>query len=275
MNRKLADLCLKSIGYLFNIITVLAIIYMLIPLLVVVISSFNSTGHIKLPPTELSLDWYKKLFSDTSYIKAILNSTLLAALATVISAVLGICTALALCRGSLPASNAISTLLLSPLILPNIAIGVALLQYASMMGVPRSYTILLAGHVVICTPYIVRLLLASLKTSGIDLEEASHDLGAGALTTFRHVTLPQIKPALIAGSLFAFVISWVNVELSIFNVPLNEELLPIKIFNYVQYTVDPLIAAVSAITIYIAIFVILSIDMIIGIDHFALRDQNE
>jgi len=275
MNRKLADLCLKSIGYLFNIITVLAIIYMLIPLLVVVISSFNSTGHIKLPPTELSLDWYKKLFSDTSYIKAILNSTLLAALATVISAVLGICTALALCRGSLPASNAISTLLLSPLILPNIAIGVALLQYASMMGVPRSYTILLAGHVVICTPYIVRLLLASLKTSGIDLEEASHDLGAGALTTFRHVTLPQIKPALIAGSLFAFVISWVNVELSIFNVPLNEELLPIKIFNYVQYTVDPLIAAVSAITIYIAIFVILSIDMIIGIDRFALRDQNE
>lgn len=275
MNRKLADLCLKSIGYLFNIITVLAIIYMLIPLLVVVISSFNSTGHIKLPPTELSLDWYKKLFSDTSYIKAILNSTLLAALATVISAVLGICTALALCRGSLPASNAISTLLLSPLILPNIAIGVALLQYASMMGVPRSYTILLAGHVVICTPYIVRLLLASLETSGIDLEEASHDLGAGALTTFRHVTLPQIKPALIAGSLFAFVISWVNVELSIFNVPLNEELLPIKIFNYVQYTVDPLIAAVSAITIYIAIFVILSIDMIIGIDRFALRDQNE
>ena len=275
MNRKLSDLCLKSIGYLFNIITVLAIIYMLIPLLVVVISSFNSTGHIKLPPTELSLDWYKKLFSDTSYIKAILNSTLLAALATVISAVLGICTALALCRGSLPASNAISTLLLSPLILPNIAIGVALLQYASMMGVPRSYTILLAGHVVICTPYIVRLLLASLKTSGIDLEEASHDLGAGALTTFRHVTLPQIKPALIAGSLFAFVISWVNVELSIFNVPLNEELLPIKIFNYVQYTVDPLIAAVSAITIYIAIFVILSIDMIIGIDRFALRDQNE
>lgn len=275
MNRKLSDLCLKSIGYLFNIIAVLAIIYMLIPLLVVVISSFNSTGHIKLPPTEFSLDWYKKLFSDTSYIKAILNSTLLAALATAISAVLGICTALALCRGSLPASNAISTLLLSPLILPNIAIGVALLQYASMMGVPRSYTILLAGHVVICTPYIVRLLLASLKTSGIDLEEASHDLGAGALTTFRHVTLPQIKPALIAGSLFAFVISWVNVELSIFNVPLNEELLPIKIFNYVQYTVDPLIAAVSAITIYIAIFVILSIDMIIGIDRFALRDQNE
>lgn len=275
MNRKLSDLCLKSIGYLFNIIAVLAIIYMLIPLLVVVISSFNSTGHIKLPPTEFSLDWYKKLFSDTSYIKAILNSTLLAALATAISAILGICTALALCRGTLPASNAISTLLLSPLILPNIAIGVALLQYASMMGVPRSYTILLAGHVVICTPYIVRLLLASLKTSGIDLEEASHDLGAGALTTFRHVTLPQIKPALIAGSLFAFVISWVNVELSIFNVPLNEELLPIKIFNYVQYTVDPLIAAVSAITIYIAIFVILSIDMIIGIDRFALRDQNE
>ena len=275
MNRKLTDLCLKSIGYLFNIVAILAIVYMLIPLLVVVISSFNSTGHIKLPPTELSLDWYKKLFSDTTYIKAILDSTLLAAAATAVSAILGICTALALCRGALPASNAISTLLLSPLILPNIAIGVALLQYASMMGIPRSYTILLAGHVVICTPYIVRLLLASLKTSGIDLEEASHDLGAGALTTFRYVTLPQIKPALIAGSLFAFVISWVNVELSIFNVPLNRELLPIKIFNYVQYTVDPLIAAVSAITIYIAIFVILGIDMIIGIDRFALRDQNE
>src|SRR5699024_8373815 len=203
MNRKLTDLCLKSIGYLFNIVAILAIVYMLIPLLVVVISSFNSTGHIKLPPTELSLDWYKKLFSDTTYIKAILDSTLLAAAATAVSAILGICTALALCRGALPASNAISTLLLSPLILPNIAIGVALLQYASMMGIPRSYTILLAGHVVICTPYIVRLLLASLKTSGIDLEEASHDLGAVVLTTFRLVTLLQNKATLSAGTMFS------------------------------------------------------------------------
>jgi putative spermidine/putrescine transport system permease protein len=158
---------------------------------------------------------------------------------------------------------------LSPLVLPTIVIGVAILQFAAAIGLPRSFFALLVGHVVIVIPYVMRTSLASLTGLDPSFEEAAQDLGANAAQTFFLVTLPQIKPGVIAGGLFAFIISWINVEVSIFNSTPLQVTLPVKIFNYVQFTVDPMVAAVSAVTIYVAVLAVVLLDAVIGVEKAA------
>ena len=188
---------------------------------------------------------------------------------TALALLLGVPTALVLARTEVPGGRAIAALFLSPLILPPIVIGAALLQYASALGFARTYAALLIGHAVLVMPYIVRTSLAALAGFDRSIEEAAQDLGASRLQTFFLVTLPTIKPGLIAGALFAVIISWINVELSIFNTTASLLPIPVKLFNYIQYSVDPMIAAVSATTIYVAILVVIAIDLIVGIDKVA------
>jgi putative spermidine/putrescine transport system permease protein len=148
-------------------------------------------------------------------------------------------------------------------------IGAALLQYATAIGIARTFWALFFGHVVLIIPYIVRTTLASLARFDRSLEEAAQDLGASGLETFFFVTLPLIKPGVLAGSLFAVIISWINVEISIFNTTASLMPIPVKLFNYIQYNVDPMIAAVSATTIYVAVVVVILLDWVIGIERAA------
>src|SRR5262249_6859820 len=122
-------------------------------------------------------------------------------------------------------------------------------------------------------PYIVRTTLASLSGTDPALEEAARDLGDSGLGAFFRVTLPIIKPGVIAGALFAAIISWINVELSMFNTTASLMTIPVKLFNYIQYSVDPMIAAVSAATIYVAVLVVVAIDFTVGVDRVATNQR--
>ena len=174
--------------------------------------------------------------------------------------------ALVLARVRFPGRQALSALLFSPLILPAIVMGAAILQYASALGFARTFGAVLVGHTVIVMPYVVRTTLASLFGLDLSFEEAARDLGDTGLGAFFRITLPLIKPGVIAGALFAVIISWINVELSMFNTTAELMTIPVKLFNYIQYSVDPMIAAVSAGTIYVAIVVVIMLDLTVGID---------
>jgi len=243
--------------------------YLMLPLAVIVATSFTATSYLSFPPQGLTLEWYVKFLTDTSYLQSIALSAELAVGATAIALALGLPAALVLARADIPGSRTIGALFLSPLVLPPIVIGAALLQYASALGFARSFLALLVGHTVLVIPYIVRTLLAALAGFDRSLEEAAQDLGATRLETFFLVTLPNIKPGLIAGALFAAIISWINVELSIFNTTASLLPIPVKLFNYIQYSVDPMIAAVSATTIYAAVIVVVTLDLLVGIDKVA------
>lgn len=247
----------------------LVVLYLLLPLVVIVGASFTTTAFLRFPPEGFTLAWYLKFLGDTSYLDSIWLSAVLAASATAIAIVLGVPVALVLTREPFPGASAISALFLSPLVLPTIVIGAALLQYASALGFARTYFVLLVGHAVLVVPYIVRTTMASLAGFNASLEEAARDLGASGVQTFFLVTLPLIKPGLIAGALFAVIMSWINVELSMFNTTASLMPIPVKLFNYIQYNVDPMIAAVSATTIYVAILVVVALDLIVGIDKVA------
>lgn len=259
LSLRVGRLALSGFGWL-------AMLYLLIPLAVIVGSSFTTTAYLRFPPVGLTFRWYGQFLKDPSYLSAIWTSASLAISAAAIAVLLGVPAALVLARVRFPGKRALSALFFSPLILPAIVMGAAILQYASALGFARTFSAVLVGHTVIVLPYVVRTTLASLVGLDESLEEAARDLGDTGLGTFFRITLPLIKPGLIAGALFAIIISWINVELSMFNTTAELMTIPVKLFNYIQYSVDPMISAVSAGTIYVAVLVVVMLDLTVGID---------
>jgi len=248
-------------------------VFLTLPLVIIVATSFTETEFLQFPPSGFTLRWYWRFLEDGSYLASIWTSVAIAGLATAIAVVIGVLVALVIARSDIRGRKVVNTLFISPLILPTIVIGAALLQYANALGFARSFSALVIGHTVIVVPYVLRTVLASLERFDQSLEEASYDLGGNAISTFFLITLPIIKPGMVAGALFAFIISWINVELSIFNATAEIMPIPVKLFNYVQYAVDPMLAALSAATIYVAILAVIVLDMLVGIDRVAASQK--
>ncbi|MGE0749771.1 MAG: ABC transporter permease [Variibacter sp.] len=243
--------------------------YLLLPLIVVVGVSVTETAFLKFPPQGFTLKWYGGFFADPTYIEAFWLSVKLGVASTVIATLLGVPAALVVARVPFPGRGAVGALFLSPLILPTIVIGVAILQYSTTLGFARTFSALLVGHSILVLPYVMRTTIASLVNFDQSIEEAAQDLGASSFQTFFLVTLPQIKAGIIAGALFAFIMSWINVEVSIFHSTPSLTTLPVKLFNYIEFSVDPFLAAVSSITILFAVVAVIILDLTIGIEKAA------
>ncbi|MEP9399616.1 ABC transporter permease [Mesorhizobium sp. KR2-14] len=243
-------------GFTITSIALLVILFLQLPVIVVVLAAFSTTSYLTIPPQGLTLKWFAKVLSDPVYLDAIRISLTLAVGSTAISLVLGVAAAYALFKRMLPGTEALTSFLMAPLILPSVVIGVALLQYYSMIGWRGSFAALLLAHVIITVPYIVRSALASLSGVDMSVEEAARVLGANGFTAFRLVTLPLIKPGLVAGALFAFVTSMENVPVTIFVASAKQTTLPILIFSSVEMGVDPSIAAVSTLLIVATVVVL-------------------
>lgn len=257
---------------LIRLIAWAALAYLVLPLVVILGASLTTTSYLAFPPQGITLAWYEKLLDDPSYVAAFTTSTVLALAATAAAIVLAIPAALAVARYDFPGKATLSAILMSPLVLPHIVLGAALLQFGAYFGLTRSFLALLIGHTVIITPFVLRSVLALLSPEQRSLEEASADLGAGPVQTFFLVVLPLIRPGVVTGGIFAFISSWINVELSIFNTTAQLNTIPVKLFNYVQYTIDPTIAAVSAATILAAVIAIVILDLTVGLDMLSEPD---
>jgi putative spermidine/putrescine transport system permease protein len=256
-----------------RLVSWLALAYLVLPLLVVIGASLTTTSFLSFPPQGLTFRWYSVMLGDTTYVSSFITSTVLAITATVAAILLAVPAALAIARYEFRGKSAISSVLMAPLVLPYIVLGAALLQFGSGFGLTRNFLALLVGHTVIVTPFVLRSTLAMMTSEQRVLEDASMDLGAGPLVTFFLVVLPQIRPDLITGSIFAFISSWINVELSIFNTHADLNTIPVKLFNYVQYTIDPTIAAVSSVTIVAAGVAIVLLDVTVGLHVLSDRDD--
>lgn len=261
--RLLGSITLTAVGCV-------ALVFLLGPLAVIAALSFTASEFLAFPPKGLSLRWYAAFLRDLSYIEAIQVSLLVSLGAALGTVLLGVPAALGLVRGRFPGRGALSLFFTSPLILPQVVIGASMLAFLSAAGLVRTGPGLLVAHLVIVLPYVIRTVAATLEGFDRSLEDAAQDLGATPLVTFFTVTLPLIKQGVIAGGLFAFIISWINVEVSMFLVSARLQTIPVKLFNYIQYNVDPLIAAVSAATIYLALVIIVLIDVTIGLERFAV-----
>lgn len=261
-------------SFFIRIISLLLLVFLAIPLLVIIGASMTATQYLVFPPEDWTFKWYSVVLTDGRYVRAFVLSTVLAASATFIATLLAIPSALAVVRHDFKGRNVLASIFAAPMVLPYLVLGSALLQYSSYLGFSQTFWALLVGHVLIVTPFVFKSVSGVITRDFIQLERASADLGASPWTTFRLVTLPLLKPGLVSGCIFGFIISWINVELSMFNTTAILTTIPVLLFNYVQYSVDPTIAAVSAITIFVSVLIIIVMDCLVGLDVFSDKSRN-
>ena len=204
--------------------------FLLLPLLIVVAAAFNAGNYFTFPPQGFSLKWFANFFQRREFMQALWLSVHLGFWTAVISTVAGTMASLVLVRGRFRGRDLLNAYVTSPLLLPQILTGVALLQYLSLLGLAQSYWALLIGHVVVTTPYVVRTVSAVLYNFDLALEEAAQSLGASPVRAFFEVTLGLIKPGVVAGAVLAFAISFDNFTISLFLTSPRLTPLPIELF---------------------------------------------
>ncbi|NTF83961.1 ABC transporter permease [Rhizobium rhizogenes] len=232
-------------------VTVAAVVLVLAPLVTIVWVSFFDNAIISFPPQGYTLRWYEAAWSMARFRDGLIASLELAVAATTVSLLVGIPASFVLARGPFRGRELIQSVLIAPLIVPGIVAGAALYMFlieveiATEWPLSGSFLGLLIAHSLIALPWTVRLVTASLIGMDRQLAEAASTMGARPWTTFRRVTWPIIRPGVMAGALFSFIISFIDLEKSLFLVAPGETTLPIEIVNYLEWSVDPTIAAVA------------------------------
>jgi ABC-type spermidine/putrescine transport system permease subunit II len=225
-----------------------ALCLLLLPIIVLVGVSLNAGVEQVFPPHGISLRWYYNLSNRNGFIAAAQFSILLALGASVVTVFAGVCTAVALTRFKFYLKDVVLTLVLSPLIVPEVVIGMSFLVTLSSLGIFSSVISLSILHCVITLPYTARVILSGLSGMALSLEEAAQSLGARPLRAFVDITIPQIAPSLVAGGIFAFVTSFENFTASQFLV-WDHTTLPVAIYTSVQTEDDPTAAALSSLIV--------------------------
>ncbi|MGH2520629.1 MAG: ABC transporter permease, partial [Chloroflexota bacterium] len=179
--------------------------------------------------------------------------------------ILGILAALAMVRHQFFGKKLVDMLFVAPLVVPSLIIGVALLQFLSLAGVTDSFIRLVLGHTILTVPYTIRSIAACIYGMDPSLEEASLVMGAPPFKTFRRILLPLLRPGIVVACLFAFVISFGNLTISVFMISANTVTIPVRIFDYMLYQFDPSIAAISTVLLAVTVIVLLIAERTFGL----------
>jgi putative spermidine/putrescine transport system permease protein len=254
-----------SLRFVFGALTAIAIVFLVAPSLIVILTSLTASQSLKFPPEGLSLRWYTALLHADQMQQAAWTSLVVAFWATIICAVLGTAAALAIFRSHGAWARFFDLLFMSPLLLPALAFGFAALVFIDQLGVRPSIPFLILGHVVVCVPFVLRTTLAALTQLDHALLDASMSLGAGRVMTFRRVTLPLIGRGIGAGSFLAFMASFDNVPVSLFLADERTEVLPIHLWQQIETNLDVRTAAVSGVIVVVTLALMLLAERFAGL----------
>ncbi|BAQ50097.1 MULTISPECIES: ABC transporter permease [Methylobacterium] len=243
--------------------------FLLAPLVVTVAVSFGSSAVFTLPPPAWSMRWYERLWASRDLWPALWTSLRVAGLATALALVVGTLCAIAVVRGRFPGREALVTFLISPLMLPGLVVGIAMLQGFRAMGLRDVGVSLLVAHGVITLPYVVRNVVAALSMFDFTLIDAARSLGLSYPTAILRVLVPGLAPAFLTSGLFAFLASMDNYPISIFFTDAWTKTLPIQMLQLVEERPDPTIAAVSTLLILLAVAVLIIGDRLVGLRRLA------
>ncbi len=225
--------------------SIVLVIFLIGPTLVLVPMSFSSGATLQFPPPGFSLQWYENLFTSPVWTRATVSSIQVALLTCITATVLGTLAAFGLVRGRFPGKELVNALVLSPMIVPLVIVAIGMFAVFVSWRIAGSVLGLVLAHTVLALPFVVINVGASLRTMDRNLELASSNLGASPLKTFRYVTLPQILPGVLAGALFAFIVSWDEIVVALFLTSPFLRTLPVVMWEQVRTEVDPTIAALA------------------------------
>jgi ABC-type spermidine/putrescine transport system permease subunit II len=239
-------------------LTILAYLFLFTPLVILIIYSFNAS-HSTAVWSGFSVNWYRVLFKDRYVFNALRNSLMVASSAALISTVLGTFAAIVLVRRKFKGKSLFSTLMLSPLVLPEIVLGVAFLVFIVFLNIRLGFFSLIIAHIILTLPYSTLIVRAS--AAGLDraLEEAAADLGADEIRVFRFITLPLLFPGITAAFLLTFTISLDDYVMSMFAAGVGTTTLPLQIFSMLKVGITPEINALGTILILFNLILVLLI----------------
>ena len=255
----------RSVGIVFAVLTVIAVVFLIAPTLIVLITSFTASESLKFPPSALSLRWYVALLDADQMQRAAWTSLVVALWTTAISVVLGTAAAVALTRERTGWLKAADALFMSPLVLPALAFGFAALIFINKLGLRPTIPTLVLGHVVVCVPFVLRTTVASLAQLDPALLDASYSLGASWWRTFRRITLPLASKGIAAGAFLAFMASFDNVPVSLFLADERTEVLPIHLWQQIESNLDVRTAAASALIIVLTLILMVIAERFAGL----------
>lgn len=237
------------VAAVLSVWTGLVLLFLFFPLFVVAIFSFNESTISRFPMQGFTFKWYAKLFANRAIIEALWNSLLVATATVALSTTLGVMGAIGIHRYGGSLAGAMRAFALMPMMVPRLIIGIALLTFYDLFKVNLSLLTVIGGHVVMTLPYVIMIVSARLVGFDKATEEAAWDLGASTFTVLREITLPFLKPALIAAALMSFTLSFDEVVVTFFTTG-NANTLPMVIWSMLRFGITPEMNAIATITIF-------------------------
>jgi len=244
----------RRIGsYILGAFTGLVYLFLFGPLIITILFAFSDSQFPTFPITGISLRWFVELINDAAILRALSLSLVLGGAVAVTALVVGIPAALAITRYEFRGKGAVRLLLMSPILIPEIVLAVGLLLLMKGLGQPRTMVTLFLGHVILAAPFVV--LVAQARLSGVlpVYEEVARSLGATRFAAFREVTLPLMMPAILAGGVLAFVISFDNVTATMMWRPGGSETVPTLIYAMLRDSISPKINALGTVVIILTV----------------------
>lgn len=240
---------------LLGIHSLLVMIFIYVPIAFIIAYSFNSS-RLAADWSGFTFEWYVSLFQNRQVMEALVNTLIVAVVATVFSTLLGTVAALTIRKASRKMKSGMGGLLYLPIIIPDIIMGLSLLVLFTQFHIELGKLTIIIAHITFCISYVYVIVTTRLTGMGGQLEEAAQDLGADAWQTFRHVTLPQIMPGIVSGALIAFTMSLDDFMVSFFVSGPNSTTLPIYIYGQVKRGISPEINALCTILILVSVTLI-------------------
>jgi ABC-type spermidine/putrescine transport system permease subunit II len=235
-------------GAFVTITACVVLLFLIVPQIILLIQSFTAEDYLMFPPQAFGIRWYAFIFTDPEWREALGTSLIVASISTPVALLLGTMAALALDRGPPAGRKFLRGALLSPMLLPHVVLGMALYRVLLPIRLDDTIPGFVGAHLLLCVPYVVITVGASLESFDRRLEEAAQSLGASPFSAFVHIVLPIIRPGIFAGAIFSFITSFDEFIVTYFLATRNFTI-PIKIFSSLSYQLEPSIAAVSGLTL--------------------------
>jgi putative spermidine/putrescine transport system permease protein len=237
----------------------------LAPLVAILMTSFTTLPYVSFPPAGFTLRWYAEALTKGEFLQSFYLSAGVAAVTAMIATVLGLPVAAAIVRYRFPGRDVMNAFFTSPLILPTVVIGIALLHFYNQLGIGSTVAGLVLGHVIVTTPYAIRLIAASITGLDPNVERAAQSLGAGPIGAFLRVTLPLVLPGIMAGAIFAFITSFDNVTISVLLATPRLVTLPVRIFNFWDQPISPWLIAICSLIIGWTVVLIAIVERVVSV----------
>lgn len=242
-----------------NVLTTVLCAILIAPIAIIIVLSFSADAILQFPPKSFSMRWYSVFFGDSRWLNALLCSVAIGFGACLIATVVGFLAAYALVRGTFRAKKFMLSLVLLPLIIPQVITAIALYFISAKLGLVGSKIWISLAHAVIGLPIVVLILISALQSVDENVERAAYSLGASRSVTFIRVVIPLALPSVISAALFSFLTSFDELVIAMFLSGLSAETLQVRIWNSLQMDAEPIIASVSALLIGVTV-VLLAVD---------------